>query len=111
MVRKEELIKTEEYWVETLQNEIYRMVVGYMKNEGLNQSELAKKLGFTQGYISHIINGKNFSLRKLIELSLALNKTPQIIFRDIDEFIEEDGKTIKEEKITKPHRTVRSKLA
>ena len=115
MLRKEGLLKTEEYWFETMQNEIYRLVAEYMKNEGLNQSELAKKLGVSKGYISQIVNGNfNFSLRKLIELSLALNKAPLIGFKDIDEFIKEDdsGTNMEEEKINpKSLRIVRSKLA
>lgn len=91
MITREELLKTEEYWFETLQNEIYRMVSAYIKNEGMNQTQLAEKLGVSKGYISQIMNGNfNYTLKKLIELSLAVDKAPAIDFKNLNEFIKED---------------------
>jgi transcriptional regulator with XRE-family HTH domain len=91
MLKREELIKTEEFWYETLQNDIFRMVSDYLRKEGINQSQLADKLGVTKGYISQIMNGNfNYTLKKLIELSLALKTAPVIDFKDIDQFIKED---------------------
>jgi transcriptional regulator with XRE-family HTH domain len=91
MITREELLKTEEYWFETLQNEIYRMVSSYIKNEGMNQTQLAEKLGVSKGYISQIMNGNfNYTLKKLIELSLAVDKAPAFDFMSLNEFIKED---------------------
>lgn len=93
MITREELIKTEEYWFETIQNEIYRIVSDYLKKEGINQTQLANKLGVSRGYISQIMNGNfNYTLKKLIELSLAVNIAPSISFTDLNEFIKEDQK-------------------
>lgn len=92
MIKREDLLRTEEYWFETLQNEIYRMVADYIEKEGINQSQLADKLGVTKGYISQIMNGNfNATLKKLIELSLAVDKAPHIDFRNLAEFIQEDS--------------------
>ena len=45
----------------------------------------------SKGYISQILNGKfNFTLKKLIEISLAIGVIPQIKYRKITDFIEED---------------------
>jgi transcriptional regulator with XRE-family HTH domain len=91
MKTREQLLKTEEYWFETLQNEIYRMVSEYLEKENINQTELAEKLGVSKSYISQIMNGNfNYTLKKLIELSLAVNKAPVIDFNNINEFIIED---------------------
>lgn len=85
MLSKEELLKTPEYWFENIQNEIYRQVSDYIKNEGITQTQLAEKLGVTKGYISQIMNGNfNYTLKKLIELSLAINKIPIVEFRKAD---------------------------
>jgi len=85
MLKSEELLKTKEYWFETLQNEIYRMVDEYIKREGITQTKLAEQLGVSKGYISQIMNGNfNFSLKKMIELSLALNKAPVFKFKDLE---------------------------
>ena len=68
----EELIKTPEYWLDVIQNEIFRQVHSYMQKENLNQSQLAEKLGVSKGYISQILNGNcNFTLKKLTELEKA----------------------------------------
>jgi transcriptional regulator with XRE-family HTH domain len=91
MIKREELLQTEEYWFETLQNEIYRMVAQYMEKEEINQSQFAEKLGVTKGYISQIMNGNfNYTLKKLIELSLAVNKAPAFEFKDLKQFIQDD---------------------
>ena len=91
MIKREELLQTEEYWFETLQNEIYRMVAEYMEKEKINQTQFAEKLGVSKGYISQIMNGNfNYTLKKLIELSLAVNKAPAFEFKGMDQFIQDD---------------------
>jgi transcriptional regulator with XRE-family HTH domain len=93
MISKEELIITEEYWLETLQNEVYRMIAGYIEKEGITQIQFAKKLGVSKGYISQIMNGNfNYTLKKLIELSLAVGKAPVIEFKSFDDIIESTHK-------------------
>ncbi|MBI5540313.1 MAG: helix-turn-helix transcriptional regulator [Bacteroidia bacterium] len=92
MLKREELLKTPEYWFETIQNEIFRQVSEYLEsNEEMNQTKLAEKLGVTKGYVSQVMNGNfNYTLKKLIELSLAVNKAPVIAFQDLNEFVRED---------------------
>ena len=81
-----ELVQTPEYWLETIQNEIFRQVKFYMEKNDLNQTQLAKKLGVSKGYISQILNGNfNFTLKKLIELSLAIGISPNIQFKPVKE--------------------------
>jgi transcriptional regulator with XRE-family HTH domain len=84
MKTREELLKTQEYWFETLQNDIYRIVAEYLEKEKINQSQLAEKLGVSRGYISQIMNGNfNFTLKKLIELSLAVGRLPVLEFKHL----------------------------
>lgn len=91
MKKREDLLRTEEYWFETLQNEIYRMVVGHIQENSMTQTQLAENLGVTKGYVSQILNGNfNYTLKKMIELSLALGKAPVFEFKDLNEFIKDD---------------------
>ena len=95
MLSRKELIQTPEYWIETLQNEIFRQVYQYMDKENLNQSQLAKKLGVSKGYISQILNGNfNFTLKKLIELSIKIGVVPDLNFIPVNTYIEEETKII-----------------
>ena len=44
-----------------------------MKAKGINQSELAKRLGKTKQYVSRILNETaNFTLASIVEISIAL---------------------------------------
>ena len=80
MKSKLELIQTSEYWIDEIQNEIFRQVTNYMKSNNLNQKELAENLGFSKGYISQILNGDcNFTIKKIVELSIKLGKAPSYI--------------------------------
>jgi transcriptional regulator with XRE-family HTH domain len=91
MISREELLKTEEYWFETIQNEIYRQVETYLRENNLTQSQFAEKLGVTKGYVSQILNGNyNATLKKLIELSLAVEIAPVFDFHNLKEYINED---------------------
>jgi transcriptional regulator with XRE-family HTH domain len=73
---REELLRSPEYWFENAQNELYRQVVEYKEKKGINQTELAEELGVTKGYVSQILKGEfNYTLKKLIEISLAEYKT------------------------------------
>ena len=91
MITREELLKTGEYWFETIQNEIYRQVEVYLRENNLTQSQFAEKLGVTKGYVSQILNGNyNATLKKLIELSLAIEIAPVIDFQNLNVYIKED---------------------
>lgn len=90
MKKFEELIETPEYWLETIQNELYQHVYNYMKREKINQTQLAQRLGVTKGYISQVLNGHfNHSLEKLIQLSLAIGVAPDIDFKPINQYLNE----------------------
>ena len=81
MFTQEELLESPAYLLTLYQNEIFREVHSYMQENGITQKELAKKLGVSDAYVSQILNGKfNFTLKKLIELGLAIGKIPKIKF-------------------------------
>ena len=81
MFTQEELFESPTYLLTIYQNEIFREVHGYMQEKGITQKEMAKKLGVSDAYVSQILNGKfNFTLKKLIELGLAIGKIPKIKF-------------------------------
>ena len=89
MITRAQLYEAPEYWMERIQNDLYRELQAYKEREKLNQTQLAEKLGFTKGYISQVLNGNfNYSLRKLIDLSLAIGVVPDVEFRDLAEFID-----------------------
>ncbi len=88
MLTREELMKKPEYWLETIQNEIFRQVTAYLKENNLTQNQLAEQLGVTKGYVSQIMKGEfNYTLKKLIELSLAVGKAPIINFIPLTEIV------------------------
>lgn len=90
MTRKE-ILTSPEYWFENLQNELYRQVIEHLEKEGINQTELAARLNVSKGYVSQILSGNfNHTLKKLIEVSLAIGMVPQIVYKPIIEIIEED---------------------
>lgn len=88
MITQQELIKTEEYWFETIQNEIYRQVEFYLRVNEMTQTQFAERLGVSKGYVSQILKGNyNATLKKLIELSLAVGMAPVIDFKPLNSFI------------------------
>jgi transcriptional regulator with XRE-family HTH domain len=92
MLSRKEILTSPEYWFEEAQNELYRQVITFMEKEKLNQKQLAEKLGVSKGYISQILKGEfNYTLKKLIELSMAVGKVPVIEYKDMSELLHEDN--------------------
>jgi transcriptional regulator with XRE-family HTH domain len=90
-MNREEILRHPAYWFENEQNEIYSQVCDYMEREGINQSELATRLKVGKSYVSQILKGNyNFSLKKWIELCLAIGIVPAG-YKSIEEVIKEDA--------------------
>lgn len=93
MLNREELVTKPEFWLESIQNEIFRQVTAYLKENNMTQNQLAEQLGVTKGYVSQVMKGEfNYTLKKLIELSLAVGKAPVINFTPLAEIIPANSK-------------------
>lgn len=91
-MKREELIKNKGYWISKIQIDLYNQLENYMSENNINRTKLAKKLGVSKGYITQVLNGDfNHRISKLVELSLAINKIPEINFKDVDQFIKEEN--------------------
>jgi len=79
------------YWVEGINGYLYDSIVRYMEIHELNRTELSKHLGISKGRVSQILNDGeiNFSIEKLIEISLKINKYPLLELKDKEEYISE----------------------
>ncbi len=91
MITYNELLTTPEYWITKLQIDLFTMMNEYMESNKMTRTDLAKKLGVTKGYISQVLNGDfDHRLSKLVELSMAIGKIPQISYIPMDKvFIKE----------------------
>jgi transcriptional regulator with XRE-family HTH domain len=91
MATRKEIIGTQEYWMETVQGEVYRLLSEFMESNDLNQTQVAAKLNYSSSYISQILNGNfNFTIGKLISLALAVGQVPVLSFKPIDEYLNDE---------------------
>jgi transcriptional regulator with XRE-family HTH domain len=91
MYTRQQLLSKPEYWFEEAQNELYRQVIEYKEKKGITQTELADELGVSKGYVSQILKGEfNFTLKKLIEISLAIGMVPRLEFTALTDLMEKD---------------------
>lgn len=70
------------YWVEEINGQLYDAIVRYMEENNFKRKDLAKHLGISNGRVSQILNNGeiNFSLEKIISLSLKVDRIPVIRF-------------------------------
>lgn len=95
-MKREELIKNKGYWISKIQLDLYNQVEKYMKENNLTRAALAEKLGFSKGYITQVLNGdSDHRISKLVELSLAIGKVPEITFQDLNQLIDDEQAGIK----------------
>ncbi len=87
-MKREELLKSKEYWIGEIQLELFKFIENYMKKNNLSRKQFANKLGVTKGYVSQILNGEfDHRISKFVELSLAIGKVPRVDFCDIEQII------------------------
>jgi transcriptional regulator with XRE-family HTH domain len=95
MLTREELLKSKEYWLANIQNQLFNHIEDHMQKEGLNRTSLAEKLGVTKGYISQVLNGDfDHRLSKYIDLLIATNVVPIINFENLNEVIKKDSNSL-----------------
>ena len=110
MKKLKDLVKTHEYWVETIQNELYNELTTYMNKTGKSQNDIAKELGVSKSYVSQILNGNfNFTIKKLIDLSLYMGLLPNFSFSKPEIYLSETTSAKKYE-IAKPQNNTYSYL-
>lgn len=91
-MKRDELLKSPNYWLAYIQNGLYNMIEQYKTKNRLKNKDLAQKLGVTKGYVSQILNGDfDHKISKLIELSLACGKIPNVSYLDLEKYIKEDA--------------------
>lgn len=92
---RRELLSSPEYWLVKIQDEIYRCAEEYMETHQINRTQLADYLGVTKGYVSQILKGDyNYSIEKLVDLSIKLGVVPQFSFEELEELIQMDENAI-----------------
>ncbi len=68
-----------------------------MENNNLNRTKLAEHLGISKGRVSQILNDGeiNFSLEKIIEIALKVDKFPVFEFKDKHKYIENEKRNLR----------------
>lgn len=91
MENRIELLKNKGYWIAKLQIDLYREIQDFMEQQKINKTQLAEYLGCSKGYASQLLNGDfDHKISKLVELSLAIGKVPQITYTDLQEYIQKE---------------------
>ncbi|QGW28318.1 helix-turn-helix domain-containing protein [Phnomibacter ginsenosidimutans] len=87
-MKREELLKSREYWIAQIQLKLYEMIENYRKENNLNKTQLAQRLGVTKGYITQILNGDfDHKVSKLVDLALAFDKVPCFEFENFEQYL------------------------
>lgn len=89
---QEKILNQTSYWVEGVNGSLYDTIVKYMEANGLNRTKLAYHLGISKGRISQILNDGdiNFSLEKIIEIALKVDKFPIFEFVDKQKYLQKE---------------------
>lgn len=85
-----QILENPKYWVEGINGMLYDAIVRYMEKHQMKQKDLAKHLGISPGRVSQILNDGNinFSIEKIIEIAIKVDKIPNFIFEDKSTFLE-----------------------
>ncbi|CAN5597281.1 hypothetical protein BH10BAC5_BH10BAC5_21280 [soil metagenome] len=99
MLKLKEIIKSPEYWLAGIQNEVSRMLIEHSKVNKISQTKMAEELGVSKSYLSQIMNGTfNFTIKKLIELCLYAGKIPSIKFISVEKYLQDKNERILNQK-------------
>lgn len=87
---REKILNQPSYWIEGINGYLYDAIVNYMEQHNMKQIDLAKHLEISPGRVSQILNDGeiNFSLRKIIQIALKVEKFPVFEFEDKVAYLE-----------------------
>jgi transcriptional regulator with XRE-family HTH domain len=72
---------------EKLLVEVTEAIAKVLNEEGISQTELARRLGTTKGYVSQLLNGgRNLTLKTLADVADALGCVIEVCLQDEAEF-------------------------
>ena len=91
---REKMLNHPTYWVEGINGLLYDAIVSYMKKHNMKRKDLAKHLDISAGRVSQILNDGeiNFSIEKIIEIAIKVDKFPTFVFEDKESFLERERK-------------------
>lgn len=99
---RERILESPVYWVEGVNGMLYDAIVSYMEKHQMKQIDLAKHLGISPGRVSQILNDGNinFSLEKIIEIALKLDKIPSFLFEDKATYLKRERETKRKKQVS-----------
>jgi transcriptional regulator with XRE-family HTH domain len=110
-MNQDEMLRHPNYLLSTYQLEIYHQLSLYMKEHKLQNKDIADKLKVSTSYVSQILNGNfNFTLKKLIQLGLMMNKVPYLEFIDPKEYWRREKEGTKEIIVKEYHYTIAAQV-
>lgn len=88
---REKLLNQPSYWVEGINSFLYNAILEYMEENDLNRTQLADYLGLSKGRVSQILNDGeiNFSIEKIVQIALKVNKFPIFELKDKQDFLKD----------------------
>lgn len=92
---REKLLNQSSYWVEGINSYLYNAILDYMEAKDMNRTKMAEHLGISKGRVSQILNDGeiNFSIEKVIQIALKVDKFPVFDFINKQEYLRELNKT------------------
>jgi len=77
LFNQDELTNSPEYWIEKIQNQLYRELIQYQEKEKLTKTQLAKRLEISVRRLNKMLSGEcMYRLDEIIKISLLLSKEP-----------------------------------
>ena len=87
-----EFLSHREHWITKIQLDLYSELRTYMKENNMNRTQLAERLGVSKGYVSQVLNGDfDHKISKLVDLSLLMGKVPELTYTNLNEYIQADS--------------------
>ncbi len=84
MITRQDILANSAYWEQKIQLDIYNCACKFMETNNMNRTMLATHLGVSKSFVSQLLSGNyNYSLSKLIEISLKLGFQPDFTFKPI----------------------------
>jgi len=81
-----EVMKSPDFWLEDIQLSFLDSLLEAMSTKNISRKELAERLGKSQDYVSKTLNAcsPNFSLKTMVNFSLALSLKLSIVLEDLE---------------------------
>ncbi|CAA6824353.1 MAG: Helix-turn-helix protein [uncultured Sulfurovum sp.] len=96
------LLESDEYWITSIQTQLFESIDDYINKKKLTKTAFAKEIGVSKGYVTQVLNGDfDHKISTFVRFIRAVGKVPELNLLDFDDYINDKQNQWEQQQVDK----------